>query len=682
MVLTSASVLAMSLAFLATGAGLSWAQESDAGDGTALLPLEVTANKRDQDLSDVNANVSVRTADELKAANVTRVEDLERVFPGLIIRDRGNPAYANVSVRGITSSDFYNPALQIYVDGVPQDASFFTQELIDVERVELLRGPQGTLYGRNAQGGVLNIITRKPDNEFHARIGGTVANKAYESNVSLSGPIVKDALFGDVDLHWDKQLGWIDDSATGDNNIDTSNTLSGRAKLRYAPSDSPLDVTLSYQRERLRSHEEIYITDRQHDDGEYDSSLQGDQPDMKRTVDTYALNATYDFGPVQLTSVSSYQDRDLSPRLIQGFDTPEYQSTFAQELRLNFELGEDWSGLVGGYFQDTDFHRNTPAAFGILGSSRNEVDTQTVAAFGEITWQVLDTVDLTAGLRWSHEDASIDYERQPGLALAFDAEDSFDDISPKVAVGWEFMPDQRLYATASQGFKPGGFNHALPFAVMSTDDSIPYDSETSYNFELGWRGKLLDGMIETSVAGYYIYTEDKQIYVGPVGAQVLRNAGDAQSYGVEMNARVMPDDAWTIDFGATLGRAEFTDARDPSTGVSYDDNRVPYAPDQVFQLAVSYLLPLDSISGDLLFRVGGSYTSRTYFDEANNLSQGGYALLDASIDLTLDNGISVKLFADNLTDEQYRTYSYQSGADTLSNYADGRIFGISGSVEF
>jgi pesticin/yersiniabactin receptor len=676
---------------LAAWSAAAPAQESnpDAASGSAqpaapvtLQPLEVTANKRSQDLRDVDGTVSVRTAEELEEAHVTQVQDLEKVFPGLVIRNRGNRAYASSSVRGITSPDFYNPAIQVYVDGVPQDASYFTQELVDVERVELLRGPQGTLYGRNAHGGVLNIVTKQPGNDYHARLGGTVANREYDSDLNLSGPIAQDLLFADVDLHWGKELGRNDDVATGNDDFDHSNTLVGRAKLRLAPKDSPLDLALSYQHDRLKSHEEVYQTGEQHDDHDYNSLLQG-YPEYKRTVDTVALNGSYDFGPVQLSSISSYQDRDLSPRWVSGFDTPEFQDSFAQELRLNFEISESWSGIVGGYFQRTDFHRNTPAAFGgFLGASRNEVDTQSYAAFGELTWNITKTVDLTAGLRWSREEADIHYDREPGLPLEFRAKDSFEDVSPKLSAGWEFLPEQRLYAVASRGFKPGGFNHALGFTVTTTDDAIAYDSETSSNFELGWRGALLDGMLEANVAGYYILTEDKQIYVGTLPNMVLRNAGDAESYGIEASARVMPDDAWTFDFGATIGRSEFTDARDPITGASLKGNRVPYAPDQVYQAAVSYLLPVQVIEGDISFRVAGSYVSRTYFDEANAFSQDGYGLLDASIDLRLEPGIKLSLFADNLTDVQYKTYSFASGADVLSNYSEGRVFGLSGSIGF
>jgi pesticin/yersiniabactin receptor len=222
----------------------------------------------------------------------------------------------------------------------------------------------------------------------------------------------------------------------------------------------------------------------------------------------------------------------------------------------------------------------------------------------------------------------------------------------------------------------------VALGTASDDQGIAYDSETSTNVELGWRGSFLDGRIQAGAAAYWILTEDKQIYVGPVGSQVLRNVGDAESYGIELDARFIPFDPLTIDLGVTIGESEFTDAEDDLTGQSFDGNDVPYAPDQTVQLAVSYLLPFDGLPGDLSLRVAGTYFSRTYFDEANELSQPGYALLDASLDLALDNGLSLSLFADNITDEVYRTYSYESGGDVFSSIGDGRVFGLAGSVRF
>ncbi len=650
---------------------------------TPELPaVSVTANKRPQRLQEIDGSLNVRTAADLAEAGVTRVQELDKVFPGLVIRMRGNRAYTNLSLRGVTSSDFYNPALQIYVDGVPQDPSYFTQELVDVERVELLRGPQGTLYGRNAQGGVINIITRRPGDELAGYVDGTLATFDHGAGGGIAGPIVPGMLYGDIDLRWNEELGRIDDIATGRNDIDDSETVLGRAKLRLAPQDSPLDAILTVQREELDSEEELYLLDSNLDDLVYDSATQGPTNELERDVDTYALSAAYDFGGATLTSVTSYQDRDIGKRLISGFDTPEFQDTVAQELRLDFVAGESWSGVVGGFFQDVDFTRLTPAVGAMLGSSENQVDSRSYALFGEVTYALTEAVDLTGGLRWSREEAEIDYARVAPLALAFSADDSFEDISPKLSLGWQIDPDHRVYALASRGFKPGGFNHALPFAVMSTNDAVAYDSETSTNLELGWRGRLLDGRLDLGAAAFWTLTEDKQIYVGTVGQQFLRNVGDAESYGLEIDALFQPTEALTLTLGATIGHSTFDDAIDPVTAADYDGNRLPYAPDETVQLAVRYTVPQDVVPGDVSVRVAGTYFSRTWFDEANTLSQSGYGLADASIDLELDNGLSVSLFADNITDKIYRTYSYSSGGDVFSSVGEGRVVGVAGSLRF
>lgn len=677
-------------AVLGLSVAAAGAQESDEAPGEAgraptsapTSTIEVTANKRPQPLSEVDGSVSVRTGEDLREAGVTKVEDLERVFPGLVIRKRGNRAYTNISLRGVTSPDFYNPAVQVYLDGVPQDPAFFTQELVNVERVEVLRGPQGTLYGRNAHGGVINIISKQPGNELSGYAAGRVSNLDRAADAGVSLPIVEDWLYGSLNVRRSDYLGQIDDIATGDQDIDDSRTWLGRGKLLLAPTDSPLQIGLTVQHDELKSHEELYISEANLDDLEFDSAAQGGVNEIKRNVDSYALTASYDFGAATLTSVTSYQDRDISKRLIQGFDTPEFQDTFSEEVRLNFALGERWDGVAGLYFQDTDFSRETPTVGAFFGASENQVDTESYAAFGEITYALTDSLDLTGGLRWSYEDASIDYRRVAPSPLSIEDDDSFQDISPKIALGWQVSKDHRLYALASRGFKPGGFNHTLPISLMTDDVEASYDSETSTNLELGWRGSFLEERIELGATAYWIFTEDKQIYVGPVNSQYLRNAGDAESYGAELEARIYATEELMFDLGTTFGRSEFTDARDPETNASYDGNRLPFAPDFTASAAVRYLVPQDFIPGDISLRLAGTYSGRTYFDEANELSQPGYLLVDASVDLLLDSGITLSLFGQNLTDKVYRTYSYESGGDVFSSVGDGRVVGIAGRFDF
>lgn len=662
------------------------AQETGNGGAVVLAPVTVTANKREQALDRVDGAVTVRTADDLEDAGVSTVQDLEKVFPGLEIRSRGSRAYANVTIRGVTSPDFYNPAVQVYVDGVPQDSTYFTQELMNVERVELLRGPQGTLYGRNAHGGVINIVTRKPDDDTRIGLDGMVGTGGQDAQASVSAPLVPGNLYGDISLKWRREEGHFDDLRSGETEVDDSVTRAGRLRLRYAPTGGPLDATVSLQREVLHSNEEVAVRDIYADT--YDGAIFG-KPRVERVVDSAALSVDYDLGPGRLSSVSAIQDRTLE-RFAYQMEQPEDQTTVSQELRYAFDPAGPVSGVVGGFYQHADFERRT-AAYGsggvvYMGPSDNDVITDSYAAFGEMTYALTDSLDLTGGLRYSHERAEIDFDRTAGMhpaypALSFDRTTDFDDVSPKVALGWQATDDHRFYVQVSRGFKPGGFNHA----VTVDRDAESYDSEVSTNAEIGWRGSLLGDIVQASAAAYWISAKDKQIYVTTVpafGLQSLRNMGDSRSIGLEWDIAAYPTDALRVGFGGMVGRSTFVDSRDPATGADYDGNRLPMAPNHSLNASLQYTVPQAVLPGDLSLRGAGRYYSRTYFDPANTIAQGGYALFDASLDLRLDAGPEFRLFVDNLADKTYRTYSFDNGGTTYSTVGQGRVVGLRGRMTF
>ncbi|GGB56040.1 TonB-dependent receptor [Tistrella bauzanensis] len=664
---------ALAAPLLITGAMPVSDARADDQDVQRLDALTVTAGKRDQALGQIDSSVTVRTAEELAEAGVTRLDDLDRVFPGLVIRARGNRAYTGVTIRGVTSPDFYNPAVQVYVDGVPQDAAAFAQELVNVERVELLRGPQGTLYGRNAHGGVINVITRMPTNRLKGHASVTLGVPERGAEAVIAGPVVPDRLAAELALRWSQDQGQIDDVATGRTGIDDGISRMARLKLRHAPVDSPLAVTVTASREELESHEELYIRDASVDDRRYDSASQGARGWLDRRVTTLALAADYDLSDAaSLSSITSWQSRDLT-RVI-TVNTPESQDQISQELRLAFQAGERLDGVLGGFFQSTEFTRTTPGYPGYYGPDRNEVDTRSYAVFGEATYALTPVLDLTGGLRWSREQAEIRYDR-PGSGpfdYRFRGKDDFSDISPKLALGWQVAPDHRLRAVIARGFKPGGFNHT----VASPDDAIPYDSETSTNYELGWRGGMAGGRLDLDAAVYLITALDKQIYTGPLGAQVLRNMGDALSHGIELDGAFRATTDLTLRAGATIGRSEFD-------GGPYDGRRLPYAPDTTLRAGLRWIVPQTSVPGAVAVDLNANWVDRTWFDEANTLSQSAYTLLDAAVEVDLDAGYAVRVFARNLTDEVYRTSSFDfGGGDIRSTLGDGRTIGITGSWRF
>lgn len=662
--------------------GIALAQQATFTSGAEinLEQIAVTANKRDQELEKVDGAVSVRTGEQLREAGVTTVADLEQVFPGLVIRTRGNRAYANVTVRGMSSPDYYNPSVQIYVDGVPQLPSAFTQPLLDVERVEFLRGPQGTLYGRNAYGGVINIITNRSDK---GRVTASITAGTPESWGEVAGtlPLSANGLFLDLAVKAEHAFGSVTDASTGANNVDSATDMIGRVALRYQPAGGNFDGTLAFSREYTESHEELYLMNSQVQNRAYFTAIQGPIPLLERTVNTFSATGNWMFGDFKLTSISSYQEVDITRDIAVGPGTlmsfPESDAAFSQELRLAYDGGGPLTGVVGLFYQHDDFTRDADGYAPFYGASTNAVTTNSYAMFGEATWQVTSAFDITGGLRLSYDESAIDFTRYGSnyygyYAGSFSNSADFSSIQPKLSVGYQVNDTTRLYGLISRGYKPGGFNHAVTYP----QDAEAYDPETAWNYELGLRTATPDRAVELSTALYYIASTDKQIYVGPVGFQVIRNAGEAESYGIELEARWRASDRMSFGATATYGRSVFTDFTDPTTGQNYDGKTVPYAPNATANLSARYLFDQTLIDGTIALEGAVHYVSATYFDEANTLSQPAYTTVDASLEFAWASGVSLKLFAENIFNETYVTYSYASGANVFSNVAQGRLVGV------
>ncbi|PQQ39427.1 TonB-dependent receptor [Photorhabdus luminescens] len=647
-----------------------WAEHSSGATEDALI---VTANKREEALNKVDGSVLVKTGEELVQAGITQVQDLERAFPGLQIRSRGNRTYSATTIRGISSPDFYSPSVRIYVDGVPQDHQFLTQELINVERVELLRGPQGTLYGGNAQAGVINIVTRSPQEGPWLNLSGNYSKLKQGGSFSGSIPLIEDLLYGSTSLRWVKEPGQIDAPNRGDKNIDSSKTWLGRGQLTFAPEDSSFSAELSFAHEDLDSHEELYLNDEQFRRKEYDGPI----PDLTRRVNSYAFKAEYDFGDSVLTSVTSYQDRDIYRDFIGGKWKEKHHAT-TQELRLNSNFSNGITTVLGGWFSDEKNKHHTSGYPGYYGDAANTIKGKSLALFGEVKLPFASQWDLTLGGRLSHEKSQIDYAGRSGMAAieAFDNQVSSKEFTPKTALGWQLTPDTRFYLSATKGYKPGGFNNI----VSSANDSKPYDTETSDNYELGWHTSFFDNAVTLDSAVYYIRSKDKQIYVGPIGAQFIRNVGKAESKGIELSSQIKPMKGLKFSLGGSAGKSNFTDATDTENGINYDNKRLPYAPDVMLNASFDYLIDQTLLPGNLYLNAGARYYSKSYFNEANTLEQGGYTLYDASLSLEMAHGVNVKLYGENLGDKKYRVSSFTVGPNTLSMINKGLNVGLDVSV--
>ncbi|MCM5507955.1 MULTISPECIES: TonB-dependent receptor [Vibrio] len=620
----------------------------------------IEATKQDIPLERVDNSVLIKTGEELEKAGIHEVKDLEKAFPGLMIQTRGNRTYANTTIRGVSSPDYYSPTVSIYVDGVLQDSAFLTQQLMNVEQVELLRGPQGTLYGGNAQGGIINIITKKATDETVASAGVSYSNLSRQIDGSAAVAI-SETTYADFAIRSLKDEGNIRHIPSNTDDANETEDFSGTARFHYLPEQSPLSLTFSVSSAHLDSHEEWYLTQEEYNNKATSQNI----PELKRVVNSYALNVGYDLGTTQLTSITAYQNRNVDREYIGG-KWVEDQNTFSQEVRANTQFSDDLSTLVGGYYENRRFDVNTGA--------QNDIKTDTYALFGQANYALTDSVDLTGGLRASRFSSESDFGGNSAWMIdSYQSDKSENVVSPKAAVGWQVDEDSRIFASLTSGYRPGGFS-PVP---RSSGDKNGYDAEKSLNGELGWRTILLDHTLHLSGALYWIDTNDIQLYTGNPGSQVLRNMGDAQSKGIELDLAYYPTDDLTLTLGATFGQSTFESGNDDIEGKT-----LPYAPDTTAVAGIEYYLPQTWVDGDISIMTNARYTSKIYFDENNTVAQDGYTLVDLAIQYAMNENLSFRLFSNNLTDKEYVTYAYTQNNTRYSNYGTVREVGVNMKLEW
>ncbi|MCY1277339.1 Pesticin receptor [compost metagenome] len=641
-----------------------------------LPDLQVTASKRNTSLERTDMALSVARPADLDSANVASSDELNRVFPELFLSDSGLSLFPNLSLRGISSADAYNAPVAVYVDGVPYYLGAFSQRLLDIERIELLKGPQGTLYGRNAHAGALNIISRQPDNTPRLKVGSRYSNLHHEASAAVSGALVEDRLLADALVYHDDIQGEL----KGSENHGDGDNGGGRFGLTLKPGDD-LSLRLVYARDRLSSSEERYLP---FDDYQRREALPGwDESSFVRRVET--SSATLDWSlndDWRLTSISALQSY-RHQRLLgdYGLHHPESQRTKSQELRLASQ-GEQraWDATLGLYWQNSESHSQRVTAAGgpydgYLGAADSRIDSTEKALFGEFIWHLDERWDLTLGARHSKEDASTDFTQggSPFLpGFGYSNSDSFTSTTPKLVLGFQASTDLRLYALASEGYKAGGYNRIGSTAA----DALAFDPERSLNLETGLKATLLDGTLFANAALYWMRIEDVQQYVGVVGLQSLQNMGDARSYGTELSLDWQADADTLVRLAGTLNHSELTDA-DVREG-----NRLAMTPRGTLRLSAERVLRLDGLPGELVPSAGLSYVGQHYFDADNLLEQGGYSLLDARLAWRPSTGYELALYGNNLGDKDYRSYAYSAGPSAFAQAGPGRELGASLQLEF
>jgi iron complex outermembrane receptor protein len=663
-----------------------------------LDPVKVTAQKKEQEAQEIPVSLSVVNELDLEDRNIGNLEDLVDYIPNMGISDTSILGENVITLRGITADpQTRTTATGLFIDGAPTIASFgLDSGFLNVERIEVLRGPQGTLYGQNTQAGVINVTTKKPGNEYQARVVGSGGIWAETEDgdgllgsvgAAGSGPLVEDTLFLSLAARFDHQDGFIENSFTGEPEYEQQDYY-GDAKLRLTPSPD-WDISLSasgvlYRRDGNNSDISASTAAMLGNEGLADDRVVSSDADAGSSTDSdqQILNIAYDISDeLKLTSISARKstkldgtiDFDFSDNIFndQQGDNTSRNIILSQELRVNGDM-DKFQWVAGFYtdYQDINYNVTFDFASGGMTLFSTETDAvterRTYAAFGHASYEIFEDFTFLAGLRYEFQD--VDFETN---LVADDFEEDYSNLSPKVGVQYNFLPQVMGYATVSQGYLPGGFND-----TTTNVDLLEYDSETLWAYEVGFKSQFLDKRLQINGAFFYMDINDKQVLenadLNNPTDTAITNAAEATSKGFELDFVGIPVEGLTLYGGVGYTDAEFDDFEDLQG--DFSGNPLPYAPEYTFNVGGQYRSP-----GGFYLRTDVLGTGKTYFDKAKIGSRDAYTLVNAKIGYEGED-FDVYLFGNNIFNEEYNAENFFSGFITV--YSDPGQYGLQFAYRF
>jgi iron complex outermembrane receptor protein len=681
-----------------------------APDRVVLPDVTVTAQKEPAKAQELPLSLTVRTSGTLERAGVTIVSDAAVGAPNLVFTEFTARKLSNARFRGVGSSPA-NPAVTALFDGVPQlHANASSVELLDVEQIEFVRGPQSALFGRNTLGGLVNVTSTRPSlSQWTGQVVAPVGNYgARDFRGSVSGPITA-ALAVALAYGHDERDGFTTNQVTG-RAVDDRSADFGKAQLLWVPS-AQWETRLIVSGERSR-------------DGDYALNDLGSLRSnpfivardfggrQDRDVASATVVARREGARVSVTSTSGFvrwktqdvTDLDYSPLSYITRDNTEEAKQFTQEIRLASAASAPvrlsdaatltWQAGVFGFTQRYEqdaintyspFVLSEFLAFPVMEHTpKGTIKDSGLAAFGHTTLTFNDRVDLTLGARADRERKTADLRSFFDPMIAPDnlvnAERSWTNVSPSVALAYRLGAGHMLYASTSRGFKAGGFNPAAP------PSATIYDEEQTWNAEAGVKTTWADGRVQSNVALFSIDWTDLQLNL-PIptapGQFYIANVGGATSRGIELELTARA--ASGVDVFGAFGytRARFSDGS-VSSGADVSDNLVPFTPDYTVSLG----LDVSRTVRQNLRAFGRAEIVRHgsfQYDDANSAGQEAYALVNARAGIGVRR-ISVEAWIKNAFDTRYIPTAFAFPGLAPSGFVGEmgrpRTFGISLRVGF
>jgi len=677
--------------------------------GSQLDEVVVSAQKSDENPQTLPISVSALSATKVTDYKIWNTKDITAIVPNLYSANPGDNR--NVTgIRGIVTTS-YDPAVATYIDGVNQfGLDTYIAQLEDIERIEVLRGPQGTLYGRNAMGGVINIITKQPTNDVHgfAQVDyGNIGQQRY--SLGVRGPLIKDKLFLGVSGIYSQLDGFYINKYTN-SKFDKQHSFMGNYYLKYLATDR-LSFTLNVKNVENRNDGSFALA------GNPTAALatpyvvnQNAGTTLMDNIFNSSLSVKYSGSAFNFSSQTAYQtnyryyntpiDGDFSPldavTIVNNYGK-DYNNVkvLTQEVKFSSPASSTsaikWVGGLYGFYNDNPVKQGTH--FGadgpLLGApfpnftsiATNKTKSLGAAAFGQGTYSVTSDLDVIVGLRYDYEHVKqnvlgeFQMDGQPSSVSRPDtsAKANFKAFSPKAGLAYRVNGNHNLFATYSRGFRAGGLSD------LGSDPSQPplyaYNPESSNNFEVGSKNTFANGRVRANVTVFYTTVNNAQVptLVLPAAITIVQNAGKLESKGAELELAINVVKGLELDYNAGYTDAKYKTLLLASNGSTVDlnGNRQVFTPKVTSMLGLTYGHKVGQVN--LSAHGDWRYLGEQYFDLANQIKQGSYHLINGRVGASYKN-VDLFFWGANLFNKRYIDYAYDFGASHLGN---PRTIGVS-----
>jgi iron complex outermembrane recepter protein len=648
------------------------------------ITVIVTAHKDEEPALSIPLSVTAVTEDSIANANIHAVKEASVYAPNTFINEFSSRALSNPFFRGIGGSPT-NPGVSTSIDGVPQLNSFSSNvELIDVGQIEFVRGPEGSFYGRNTAGGLINITSRPISEVWVVQGQGEFGNYSRKGlRASISSPLLKDRFGISLAGGYSSRDGYTSNDFTG-HDLDSRAAKFGKGQLFFKVND----------RFRIK----LILSGEHDNDGDYalgDLGYIRANPNHvsrdfagynHRSVGSTTLIAEYHGRAVDLSSITggvwwrnhALTDLDYQTATLANYglyairDNVDLQRQFTQEfrfasnkekpLKMGNALKLNWQ--TGVFIFKQNYEQNAvndvSSAFGFfatsISTSSADLDDLGLGLYGQAKFTAWNKLDIAAGLRFDYEDKSAKLGSLSASSSSLS--DSFSEASPQFSLAYHFTANQTTYASVSRGYKAGGFNPA-PTGVPAPADTESYGPERTWNYELGYKASWLKNRLETTVALFYINWKDLQLnqqipFSG--GQYYIGNAGRANSKGVEMETQYRPFSWWELFGMVGYAHARFlgdSSALNANLGVNeaIGGNTLPYTPAFTANMGAQVSWS-PSRQASLYLRVQASRNGEFQYDATNAMGQPDYQLANFRAGVRAKHWFA-EGWVDNLFDARY-----------------------------